>query len=135
MLTRGPIPQVPNDKIYCYSSPRDLARNYEIHTLNLTTSSLLLDTTSETSSPHTASGRISRVLPSASQHSRTCFSASFNSKTTQFSRVRGSLGSQRTRVGRVGTSCGGTMERPRWISSKMSAISSSSMGRRLETLR
>lgn len=105
---------------------------YDIHSLNLFTSSLLLATTSATSSPQMSSGC---TLCLASQQSRICFSAEPNSKTTQFSRLNGRLGSQRTRVGRDGTSCGGIIDRPRWISSKMNATSSSSIGRRLELFR
>lgn len=50
----------------------------------------------------------------------------------QLSRPSGSLKSHRTSVGRVGTSCGGMMDRPRWISSKIRPISSSSNGSRLK---
>ena len=66
--------------------------------------------------------------PSSCQQAFTCFSASGWSKTTQFSRQSGRAGSHRTNVGLVGTSCGGSKERPRYISSNMSAMSSSSIG-------
>ena len=92
------------------------------------TSAAFLSTIRCTSSPHTSTGRRrSPVLP-IPRHSLWCFSASANSKTTQFSGTNGFKGSQRSSCGREGTLCGGTTERPRYKSSNTSATSSSSIG-------
>lgn len=110
-----------------YSIPStNVTSTVPIHITHSTTfraSAFLRPTTSTTSAPHTsAGGFLSR------RHSLRCFSASANSKATQFSSDSGASGSQRTSAGRSGTAWGGMTERPRWMSSKMIPTSSSSSG-------
>jgi hypothetical protein len=110
---------------------------YMTHARCLATSFARLSTTFTTSSPQKSAGccRKPLIFPSSvlpvvvtPRHVAVCFSASPNSITTQFSRVKGTSGSHRTRIGRDGTAWGGMTERPRCKSSNMSATSSSSMG-------
>lgn len=115
---------------------------YMTHSLCASTSRFLRSNTPATSGPHSSSGLLRLLSPTSTstppllsasaptmpKHSFICLSASADSITTQLSSASGSAGSQRTRVGRVGTGCGGMSDRPRCTSSKTREMSSSSIG-------
>lgn len=106
----------------------DVSPRYMTQSRTLRASAALRSTTSLTSGPHNCGGLIVvEADPSGFHKALACLSASLSSKTTQFSMLKGRVGSHRTRVGLEGMSYGGMTERPLCKSSKMSATSSSSI--------